>query len=192
MKLSSEQFEINECSREMIFTYLDGELSASEELALEFHIAECKSCREELNSQKQVSTTLEILLEKDEKDFELPAGFSKTITANAESNLENVRSPKERSKALFICVLLGFLVLIGYGTKLDSLWMASEKFATQIMAVGGFIGHLFYTLAVGTSVIFGFLSHRFVVNSLLTLTLLAVFICSSLILSRLVFRYNRS
>jgi hypothetical protein len=179
--------------RAEIAEYLDGELAPNAELDLELHFAVCEICRRELNAQKKVSSTLEILLEENPEEFALPENFTKIVTAKAESNLDGLRNPKERSRALFICAILFLFLIFGFGTESETVLFAVEKFAEQILAVGGFVFHLFYMLLFGISTIFGSLFNKFVFSSSLTLVLTgATFVISFFLLSRMVLRFNRS
>ena len=192
MSLQFEQLE-GSCPRERIVAYVDGELSPQDELALDVHIADCKVCNHELNSQKRVSTTLEILLEEEALSIELPKDFTKIITAKAESSVSGLRHPKERSRALLICTILFFLVTIALDTEVDSIWFALDKFANQFTAVFGFVFRLVYDVAIGVTVVLHGLNHRFIFNSAVSFILvLGFFIFTSFSLSRLVFRYSRT
>lgn len=193
MKLHFEVKVDSICPRQEIAEYLDGELSSDEELDLEFHFSDCKICSEELNSQKMVSTSLEIMLDEEKKDIPLPANFTKIVTANAESNMDGMRNPKERSRALFICAMLFLLVLFGVGLEGETVSFAFNRFADQFLAVGGFIWRLLYTLSLGVSAIFGSLFTKFVFSSTLSLGLVIVaLVLASITLSRMVLRFNRS
>lgn len=193
MNLQNEKIEYLNCPRAEIAEYIDGELSANDELSLEFHLADCKVCLDELNAQKKVSTTLEILLEKESELIELPENFTKIVTANAESNLEGLRSPQERSKALLICVILFLMIAFGFSIKGEMVLFAVERFGGQMFAVGGFVLHLFYTLAIGISAVFGSLTGKFIFSSTVTVFLIiAAFVAAFFTLSRMVFRYNRT
>ncbi|NNF00368.1 MAG: zf-HC2 domain-containing protein [Pyrinomonadaceae bacterium] len=192
MNSFSKNIEVG-CPRGEVLDYLDGELSPADEFDLELHFKDCKICRDEVNAQKKVSTTLEIMLEEESKEIEVPVDFSKVIAARAESNVSGLRQPRERSKALYICAVLFFLVVIGLGTELNSVLGAFERSAEQFAAVGGFIFHLVFDLANGVSIILRNLSHRFVFGSVISLGLIvAFFIFTSLALSRIVLRYNRA
>ena len=193
----NSQFENTEIScsgpRAEIAEYIDGELAPQAELEFDLHCAICKICRDELNAQKKVSSTLEILLDENPEQIELPENFTKIVTAKAESNLDGLRNPKERSRALFICAILFLFLIFGFGTESGTVLFAVEKFAEQMFAVGGFIFHLFYLLLFGISTIFGSLFKKFVFSSSLTLLLTAgTFVISFFILSRMVLRFNRS
>ncbi len=183
----------NICPREEVFAYIDCELSAEDELAMESHLARCAVCRDELNSQKKVSTTLEILLEEESRNIELPKDFTKVVTAKAESNVSGLRQRKERSHALLICAILFFLILVGVGAEVKAVYSATGEFGDQFASVFGFVFRVVYDLGIGVSVVLKSLGHRIVFSSIASLVLLVVvFVSISLSLSRLVLRYSRS
>jgi len=193
MNLPSPKIEDTCCPRFEIAEYLDGELSSREELDLELHFAGCRICANEINAQKKVSSTLEILLEEEKDEIPLPENFIKVITTKAETNLDGLRCSKERSRGLFICAMLFLIIAFGFGLEGRTVNFALETFTDQFMAVGGFIFHLFYTLSLGVSAVFGSLCKKFIFSSTLTLlTIVTVFVFASMILSRLVIRFNRT
>jgi hypothetical protein len=116
----------NECPRAAIAAYIDGELAASEELALEMHFVGCSICAAELESAKTILRALDFALE-DENEIELPADFTKTIVANAESRVSGLRRPNERFTALFICAALFLLVIAGLGRETETVLLSSGK-----------------------------------------------------------------
>lgn len=192
MNLQSAQAEFI-CPREEIFAYVDGELSSAEELDLEIHVADCTTCKDEVNAQKRVSNSLEILLDEESQNIAVPDNFSKVVAAQAESDVKGLRHRKEISKALLICTSLFFLVTLGLGTEIKSIGKAVSRFAEQSMAVGGFVFHLIYDSAVGVAVIFRSVTHKFAFGSIGSLVLLvAFFALAFFMLSRLVIRYDRS
>jgi len=181
------------CSREGIFAYLDGELPAGEEHDIELHFAECKKCADEVNAQKKVSNSLEILLEDEMKNIELPENFTRIVTAQAESNVSGLRQRKEIPRAFFISATLSLLVAIGLGAKVDSIGNTLGNLAEQVFAVFGFVFHLIYDMAVGISIICRSLCHKFVFSSVISLAVVvAFFVVAFLSLSRLILRQNRS
>ena len=178
--------------RSDIAAYIDGELSPQEELELETHLAICKSCSEELNEQKKLLQALSYALEG-EKEIELPADFTRIVVANAESKVSGLRRPQERSKALFICVALLLVGLLGLGAETGTVLPAFRKFAEQTLAVGGFIGHLIYDVSFGAAIVLRSLSNQITNNSGFSLVLLLGFGSISLIFfSRVMLRVNRS
>ncbi|MDQ3633820.1 MAG: zf-HC2 domain-containing protein [Acidobacteriota bacterium] len=193
MNLQSEQIKDSCCPREEIAAYVDGELSSSEEFDLDLHLSNCKICSDELNSQKKVSTTLEILLEDKAEDIKLPENFTKVITAKAESNVSGLRHPKERLSAVFISASLVLLVVVGLRTQFETLSFAVRKFTHQFLAVVGFLWHMIIDVALVFAVILRSLSQHFVYGSALTLILiLTVFALTALILSKMILRFERS
>jgi len=180
------------CPREEIAAYVDGEISPREELELELHFAGCKTCAAELNSQKQLLCALDSFC-LNEKEIELPENFTKVIVTTAESNVSGLRRPQERRTALFICSALFLLVLLGLVSQPDAVLGTFGKFAEQFLAVGSFVAHLVFDIAVGITIVLRFLGHHFVFSSVLTFGFIAVlFVISLLTLSRLVLRYNRA
>ena len=130
-----------------IAAYLDGEVSADREMELELHFADCSSCVEELNLQKNLLRHLDSEL-KDGADIELPQDFAKVVTANAESTVAGLRRSRERFNALFICGAISLFLLLSFGVG-----AGTSLFFEQVVAVLSFIGHFFYDLFVGIVVI---------------------------------------
>jgi hypothetical protein len=180
----------DDCPRADIAAYIDGELAPGEELELEIHLASCKVCAEELNEQKKLLCALDYALE--EKEFELPVNFTKVVVANAESRVSGLRRPKERFNALFVCLALFLVVFVGLGSEAKSVLFSSSRFVEQFLAVGGFITHLVYDIAIGTAVILRSLCFQFVFKSAISLALVAFVLgFSALVFSRLMFRCKR-
>ncbi|MGI8884551.1 MAG: anti-sigma factor family protein [Pyrinomonadaceae bacterium] len=180
----------NECPRTDIAAYIDGELTPREELELEIHLAACKDCAEELNQQKKLLCALDFALE--ENEIELPENFTKVVVANAESRVSGLRRPNERFNALFICSALFLLVFVGFGSEAKNVLTSSTIVVEQFLAIGGFITHLMFDVAIGATVVLRSLCLRFVFNSAASLVLMTiVFGFSALIFSRLLFRYKR-
>jgi hypothetical protein len=180
------------CPREEIAAYVDGEISPREELELEMHFAVCKTCADELNSQKKLLCALDSFC-LNEKEIELPENFTKVIVTTAESKVSGLRRPQERRTALFICTALFLLVLLGLGAETETVLASFWKFADQFAAVVGFVAHLVYDIAFGITVILRSLSSQLFFSSAGSFGFIAVFFIISLItLSRLVLRYNRA
>lgn len=180
------------CPREEIAAYIDGELSPRNELELEMHFAVCKICSEELNVQKKLLCALDSALFT-EKEIEVPENFVKVIVTKAESDVSGLRRPHERRIALLICSALFFLVLVGLGKETGTVLVTFGKFGEQVMAVGSFIAHLIYDIAVGVTVILRSLSNQSFFNSTVsTAFILVLFLILLLTVSRLVTRFNRT
>ncbi|MEW6624628.1 MAG: zf-HC2 domain-containing protein [Bacillota bacterium] len=65
-------------SRQVLYTYLDGELSSYEESALYGHLAACQSCQLDMDQARNLHN----LLDKTIKHVEPPPGFAKKVMAN--------------------------------------------------------------------------------------------------------------
>jgi len=170
------------CShRSEIAAYIDGELLPHEELELEMHLAICRNCSKELNEQKKLLCTLDFALEN-KGEIELPANFTRIVVANAESKVNGLRQPQERSKALFICGALFLLVLLGLGGETETVLDTTKKFAEQFLAVGGFVWNSIYDVSVGTAIVLRSLSSQIIFNSTASLGILTVLVFLSLFL----------
>ncbi len=191
MSLPNPNIE-NECPRDGLAAYIDGELSSREELDLEMHIADCKKCAVELNDQKRLLFALDFALE-DEADFKLPENFTRVVVANAESKVSGLRCPKERFRAISVIVGLFLMFILGLGGQTKAFTNTFLKIGEQFLAVGGFALHLIYNIAVGASLILRSFFSQFVFNSSFSIVFPVIFFCLALfILSRFISRYNHS
>lgn len=182
----------SECPRRAIAAYIDGELAAPEELALEMHFVGCAVCAEELNKQKKILRALDFALEA-EDELELPADFTKTIVANAESRVSGLRRPNERFTALFICAALFLLAIVGSGRETETVLVSSGKIFDRFVAVGGFFTHLTYDVALGTTVVLRSLCVQLISRfAFAPAFILLVFAGSVFAFSRMMFRFKRS
>lgn len=89
-----------------VAAYLDGELSPDAALDFERHIARCEACRRSVGEQRRTLATLDAAFDGAAK-LELPADFSRRLTARARADVGVVRSGAERRRAFVICLLLG-------------------------------------------------------------------------------------
>lgn len=105
LDISNEQI----CPADDISAYLDGELSAEAELALEEHLSECPNCRATLNDQKQLLMMIDGSLDR---TIEPPSGFSRHIVANAESHVRGLRDRRQIVPALLVIAGLGLFALL--------------------------------------------------------------------------------
>lgn len=180
------------CPREEIFAYIDRELSPIEEFDLESHLTSCKTCKDEVNAQKKVSNSLEIILDEEMKNIILPENFSKLVAAKAESNVSGMRQRKEILRAIVICGVLLLFLIVGFGSKVTPIIPEFWEFTNQIASVAGFAFHLVYEALVCAALILRSLTHKLVFGSVVSLILVVmVFAVASVSLSRLVSRYNR-
>lgn len=126
--------------------YIDGELTAAQEMEIALHLAACTACTDELNLQKHLLHGLEFGL-KDNADLDLPEDFAKVVVANAESTVAGLRRARERFNMLFICGGLGLFILLSFGVG------AVVSMLDQFKAIGTFFGHLAYDFLLAIVVI---------------------------------------
>ncbi len=183
--------EPTSCMTAEISAFIDGELSPSEELELEKHIAACSDCGDQLNQQKSFLFALSASLES-QKEFELPKNFTKTIVANAESRVSGLRRPGERFTAVFICTALFLFALFALGADGQTVFSALGRVFEKLIAVGAFILHSVFNISLSTTVVARSLFSQIVFSSA-SLSLIAVlFVAALLIFSKLIFRGSRT
>ncbi len=141
-----------DCPRDEIASYIDGELSPSEETDFDKHLAECGDCRTELKHQKAFLFALNASLES-EDDIPLPKNFTRTIVANAESRVTGLRRPRERFTAIFICAALFFFALFALGGEAEIVWTAIGSVAEKVVAVGSFVTRLAFNVSYSVAVV---------------------------------------
>ena len=179
------------CPRIDLAAYIDGELSPREEIDLELHLAGCPTCAAELNEQKKLLCALDSALEH-EDEIELPENFTKVVVANAESNVQGLRCPRERNRALLVCAALFVLIFIGLGAETSNILAAFGTVTEKFIAVGSFFVHLVHDISIAAAVIFRAFSLQFFFKSTISAGLLAIcFVVSFLIFSRLMSRHRR-
>lgn len=180
------------CPRREIAAYVDGELSPRAELALEMHLAVCPVCAEELNVQKKLLSALDFALEDDRAEIELPANFTKVVVANAESKVNGLRCPRERSRALMVCAGLFLLLVFGLGAEMPRTFAAFGTIGEKFLAVGAFFVHLVHDMTIAATVIIRSLCAEFVFKSAVSMIAIGFFFVLSLwLLSRLLLRPKR-
>ena len=191
MNLQTEKIE-ESCPRTEIAAYIDGELSPRGELEIERHFAVCPPCKAEFNEQKKLLCALDFAF-VGEKEIELPENFTKTIIINAESNVKGLRCPKERSRALILCAVLFLLIILGLGSETETVFSTFAAFFEQVWAVGSFVGHLVYDIAIAVTTILRLMGSQFIFNSTFAIVAWGIFLIAFLfMLSRLMLRANRS
>jgi anti-sigma factor RsiW len=180
-----------DCPRKEIAAYLDGDLNPREEFDLELHFAGCPTCTAELNEQKKLLCALDFALEN-EHEIELPENFTKVVVATAESNVQGLRCPRERNRALFVCAALFLVVFLGLGAETSKTLATMGAVTEQFLAVGSFIVHFIHDITIASTVIFRSFCLQFVFKSTFSAAVLGIcFVVSLLIFSRLILRWSR-
>jgi len=133
--------------------YVDGELDAHADKAVESHVAACSSCRGELNAQKQFLRMLETGLRDPDKDLELPHDFTKKIVTTAENHVVGLRPWKERFNAVFIIGSFLVFSLFILGAEGMELFGAAGALLQKIAAIGAFATQMAYSFLIGVVVL---------------------------------------
>lgn len=180
------------CPCEEIGLYLDGELSAQDELVFEKHLAVCPVCFDELNSQKEMFSVLDLAFES-KSEIELPKDFTKVIVTKAESGVNGLRSKKERFSALFLCAGLFLLIMLGLGAESERAFGTITALSRQFAAIISFIFHLLLDISTGAVVVLRSLSQHLVSNQIFLFALiLGALAISIFTVSRYWLRFSRS
>ena len=183
--------EIIECPLDEIASYVDGELSPSEDAAFETHLTGCEVCRTELKHQKEFLFALNASLES-ENDIPLPKDFTRTIVANAESRVSGLRRPRERFTAIFICVALFFFALFALGGEAGTVWSAFGSIAEKALAVGAYILRLVFSISYSVAVVIRSLFSHVSVSWFLAPAFLILIFAAVFALSRSLVRNSRT
>ena len=179
------------CPSPDISAYIDGELSADQELQLELHMAGCRVCADDLNLQKSFLNALESSL--DEKEIELPNDFTKTVVTHAESHVTGLRHPSERRRAAVVFVMLMLFAVAALGSNIGPALGTVTSIAEKVVAVVVSVGHFFYDIALGSVIVFRSIVAGFIFESGTTAAIfLLVFVMSLLLSSRLLVRFHRT
>ena len=179
------------CPSVEIAAYIDGELTPKRELELDSHFMECSICADELNQQKQFLCELDLSL-KHVGDIDLPADFTKTIVANAESTVSGLRRPREQFNAIFICAGLLLFVLFASGADAGRMLRGVPILFDQVMAVGSFFGHLIYSVFIGISIVVRSFAAQFRYDLAIAVVLTAASAAALMFISRRVLRMRRA
>lgn len=179
------------CPTDEIAAYIEGELNAEHERELDVHFLTCSSCSDELNQQKQFLCELDASL-RHANDLHLPADFTKTIVANAESTVAGLRRPRERFNALFICAALFLFALFALGADARSIFSGAAAVIEQATAVLGFFWHFIYSMFLGIAIVARSLVAQFRSDVMIAAVLTAMIAAFLIYVSRRAMRLLRA
>lgn len=180
-----------DCPRDEIASYIDGEMSLSEETVFEDHLSRCEACRSETKDQKEFLLALSSSLDS-EQDIPLPKDFTRTIVANAESRVSGLRLPRERFTAIFICAALFLFSLFALGCDAETAWRALGSVAEKVLAVGSYLMRLVFSIFFGMAVITRSLFSHISVSWLLAPVLILLISTALFALSRTLLRSSHT
>lgn len=142
-----------QCQRELIAAYLDGELDASAGALFEQHLMGCRACDYELTSQRLFMCELDATLTLT-PDLPIPSNFAQIVAARAESDMSGVRDGREHKRALRFCLILALasFALLGAAAS-KAVFFSGRTIANQIFGILGLLWTTLYDAAVGLTVI---------------------------------------
>jgi hypothetical protein len=181
------------CDEFEIAAYIDGGLSLTQEFEIEEHFENCADCTKKLEEQKRLLCAIDSAFSPLEPSFELPKNFASTIVTRAESNVNGLRCPVERKRALSYCIILVSAAVIIIGESQFRFLNFIQRISETIFSILSFAWHFIYDAASGISSIFGEISERlFFFSGSSTMLLFLVFILALIAFSRLLIRYHRA
>lgn len=176
------------CRTADVAAYIDAEMSPSEEIEFELHLAQCKNCVAELNRQKELLYILDSTLHSD--DIELPENFTKVVVTNAESGVKGLRRRSEWLNAVFVCCALLFFGLFALGADASRSFGYPLRIFDRIAAVVSFFGHLTYDIAVGVVVVLRTVTSETASNTAVSLVLVVSLVLAIALIARQVYRHG--
>jgi hypothetical protein len=180
------------CPLPELSAYIDGEMTPNDELELERHLSGCRVCTDDLNLQKSFLNALDYSFESEIK-IELPKDFTKFVVTNAESRVSGLRRPHERRIAAFICIALIVFSFFALGSGAGKTLAAATAVLDKMLAVIESVAHLFYDIALGSTIVLRSLASTFLFGSgVMTIVTLVAIGVSLYLFSRLLARLRRT
>lgn len=182
------------CQREEIAAYLDGELSGGALESFEAHVAKCSNCADELRSQRQLLCTLEAAFSSSFR-VSLPENFTRVVATQAESNLRGLREKPETWRMLQLCMALGISAFALLGVTSGAIVLQPILNSFHVF---GRVIELFWHTVAGVAeglAIIGRMLGRAAVTSphgLGAAMMVLVFIIAVSLLTRLIASYHRA
>ena len=182
------------CPREDVAAYLDGELADAALADFEAHAAACLDCTAELRSQRQLLCTLDAAFSNTSR-IALPESFTRVVTTYAEHDLRGLRGKSERRRVLQLSALLaiGAFALLGAASR-ALVWQPARnsfRFATRLIEI---LSQTLFEAAEGVAIIgrmigraAGASPHGFAAAALALVFIIAVYL-----LPRLIASYHRT
>ena len=187
-----EQTKETGCPLPELSAYIDGELSPNDELELERHLSGCRVCSDDLNLQKSFLNALDFSLDHETK-IELPKDFTKSVVTNAESRVSGLRCQHEWRNAAFVCIALVVFSLLALGSSSERTFGTTMAVLVKVFAVIESVGHLFYDIALGVTIVLRSLGSTFLFGSAATAVVtVSVLVLSLYLFSRLLVRFRRT
>jgi anti-sigma factor RsiW len=180
----------NICQPDLIAAYVDGELEAAAHSDFEQHLKSCRSCSEELRTQRRLMCELDSAFAQP-LDLDVPRDFAQVVAVQAKSDMRGARSRRERRRALSFCLLLALasFALLG-ATAGRSVLMAVQAIGLKVVGVAGLLAKALYDAAAGLSVLLRVTSGALLPDAFAVLVLLLLLL-AALVLTILISAYHR-
>jgi hypothetical protein len=180
------------CQANLIPAYIDGELDTDSQACFESHLESCEDCRVELRAHRLFICELDAALSH-KLEVDVPAGFSRLVTARATSDMSGVRSASENRKALGICAILAIVgfALVGATSRLSAI-SSSRRLVSTVFGLLSFLWTTLYDAFASVAVILRVVSHKFVAETRSVGLLLVILALAVVLLSRLISHYHRT
>ena len=181
-----------DCQKEHIAAYIDGELDAPSLTAFEQHVNECRPCARELNAQRLFICELDATLAPNAA-LPMPKNFAQIVAAHAESDMRGVRNGVEHKRALRFCMILALasFALLGVAAS-KSVFLKGELLVSKVLNIFALFWKALNDAAAGLAVISRVISQALLPQSLLAgLLTLSLLVLAIVLLSLLISSYHR-
>lgn len=181
---------VNNCQRDLIAAYVDGELETAARSLFEEHVATCRSCSDELLIQRRLMCELDSAFSQP-FPLDVPQNFAELVAVRAKSDMSGARSGQERRRAVAFSLILaaGAFALLGAAAG-RSIVSAAELLTFKLVGVAGLLGKALYDAAAGLSVILRVAGGALLPDSFAVLVFLLLML-AVLLLSILIISYHR-
>lgn len=143
----------NECRKEQIAAYVDGELDTDARITLEQHVLECSPCNAELCAQRLFICELDLALTVI-PDLPMPKNFAESVAARAENDMSGMRNKIERKRAMRLCLLLALSSFAMMGaTASRSVLLSGQAIADKVLGIFALLWRALSDATVGMTVI---------------------------------------
>lgn len=182
----------NQCQRERIAAYIDGELDVSAGTLFEQHMLECSSCSAELTAQRLFLCELDATLART-PDLPVPRNFAQIVAARAESDMSGMREGSEHKRALRFCLILAFasFALLGAAASKAALF-SGKTVANQVFGIVGLLWTALHDAAVGLTIISRVISGGLISESPFAGLAVLLLALAVVLLSLLISSYHRN
>jgi anti-sigma factor RsiW len=178
------------CHRNLIASYVDGELGVAATAIFEQHVEDCAECRAELRAHRLFVCELDAAL-TGKVELPVPDDFSKMIAVRARSDMHGVRTRSENKKAIAICAVLALAGFALLGTTAREAVLAlTGTFINSVIGIAGFLSSVTYDAVAGLVVITRVLGQKIFAGNGSLGILLVVLAVAVFVLSRLIADYH--